>query len=254
MSKPRRSGFTAASSPSTISRNRPDLGDLDLLTWIAARTTTLRLGTAVIVLPWHNPVLLAEQAATLDLLSGGRLDFGVGKGYRNNEFAGFAMSPEEAESRFDEALAVILRAFTSDEPFSHHGSYWHFDNIVVEPPPATRPHPPLWMAESSAGSIRFCARRGANLLLDQFAAPELIGERIALYRQALEDAGHVYDPKRVAVARNFWVAGDAADREAALRRQAQANGSSTCRAVRRAGRPRTSWAIPTHRERARRMR
>src|SRR5213079_3755517 len=59
---------------------------LTLLTWLAARTTTLRLGTAVMVLPWHNPVILAEQAATLDLLSGGRLDFGVGNGYRYNEF------------------------------------------------------------------------------------------------------------------------------------------------------------------------
>src|SRR6187431_3381167 len=89
---------------------------LMLQTALAMRTTTLRLGTAVIVLPWHNPVLLAEQAATLDLLSGGRLDFGVGKGYRNNEFAGFAMPPGEAESRFEESLAVILKAFTSDEP------------------------------------------------------------------------------------------------------------------------------------------
>jgi alkanesulfonate monooxygenase SsuD/methylene tetrahydromethanopterin reductase-like flavin-dependent oxidoreductase (luciferase family) len=197
---------------------------LTLLTWIAARTSTLRLGTAVIVLPWHNPVLLAEQAATLDLLSGGRLDFGVGKGYRHNEFSGFAMPPEEAESRFEEALAVLVRALGSDEPFSHQGRYWHFDNIVVEPPPAQRPHPPLWMAASSAESIRGCARRGVNLLLDQFAAPELIGERIALYRRELEAAGHAYDPARVAVARNFWVATDAADTEAALRRQAQANG------------------------------
>src|SRR6185503_7277848 len=64
---------------------------LNLLTWVAARTSTLRLGTAVLVLPWHNPVLLAEQAATIDLLSGGRLEFGVGKGYRHNEFAGFCI-------------------------------------------------------------------------------------------------------------------------------------------------------------------
>jgi alkanesulfonate monooxygenase SsuD/methylene tetrahydromethanopterin reductase-like flavin-dependent oxidoreductase (luciferase family) len=196
---------------------------LNLLTWIAGRTTTLRLGTAVVVLPWHNPVLLAEEAATLDLLSGGRLDLGVGKGYRNNEFAGFAMPPEEAESRFEEALGVIVQAFTANEPFSHHGRYWSFDGIVVEPPPAQRPHPPLWMAASSAESIRGCALRGCNLLLDQFAAPELIGERIALYRRALEDAGHGFDRTRVAVARNFWVADDASETEAALRRQAQAN-------------------------------
>ena len=69
---------------------------LTLLTWLAARTTTLRLGTAVLVLPWHNPVLLAEQAAMLDLMSGGRLDFGVGKGYRHTEFEGFGIPPAEA--------------------------------------------------------------------------------------------------------------------------------------------------------------
>ena len=82
---------------------------LNLLTWVGARTTTLRLGTAVMVLAWHNPVLLAEQAATLDLLSGGRLDFGIGKGYRYNEFAGFSMPMEEADGRFDESREVMLR-------------------------------------------------------------------------------------------------------------------------------------------------
>jgi len=97
---------------------------LNLLTWLGARTTTLRLGTAVLVLPWHNPVLLAEQAATLDLLSGGRLDFGVGKGYRYNEFAGFAMPMEEADARFDESMEVITKAFTSNEKFSHKGKFW----------------------------------------------------------------------------------------------------------------------------------
>src|ERR1700731_5091816 len=99
---------------------------INLLTWLGARTRTLRLGTAVIVLPWHNPVLLAEQAATLDLLSGGRLDFGVGKGYRYNEFAGFAMPMEEADGRFDESMEVITKAFTLDQPWSHKGKYWQY--------------------------------------------------------------------------------------------------------------------------------
>src|ERR1700751_1365063 len=93
---------------------------LNLLTWVAARTTTLRLGTAVVVLPWHNPVLLAEQAATIDLLSGGRLDFGVGKGYRHNEFAGFCLPMEEADARFNESLDVIVKSWTSKRGFSHH--------------------------------------------------------------------------------------------------------------------------------------
>src|SRR5258705_9665366 len=73
---------------------------LTLLTWLAARTRTLRLGTAVMVLPWHNPVILAEQAVTLDLMSDGRLDFGVGKGYRHSEFKGFAGALEKSNARF----------------------------------------------------------------------------------------------------------------------------------------------------------
>src|SRR5689334_12617292 len=92
---------------------------LMLQTALAMRTRRLRLGTAVIVLPWHNPVLMAEQAATLDLISNGRLDFGIGKGYRHSEFKGFRIPPEEAEPRFDEAVEVLVRAFTSRERFSH---------------------------------------------------------------------------------------------------------------------------------------
>jgi alkanesulfonate monooxygenase SsuD/methylene tetrahydromethanopterin reductase-like flavin-dependent oxidoreductase (luciferase family) len=194
---------------------------LTLLTFIAARTTRLRLGTAVLVLPWHNPVLLAEQAATLDLLSGGRLDLGVGKGYRHNEFAGFAMPPEEAEPRFEEALSVLVRALSSDVPFSHRGQFFEYGEVIVEPPPQQLPHPPLWMAAGSEGSIGTCARRGFNLLLDQFASPEQIGERIALYRRELEGAGHSFHSMRVAVARNVWVAKNAADQHEAMGRQQQ---------------------------------
>src|SRR5436853_4685657 len=111
---------------------------LNLLTWLGGLTRDLRLGTAVLVLPWHNPVLLAEQAATLDLLSGGRLDFGIGKGYRHNEFAGFRIPPEEAEPRFDESVEVMTKAFVSRKRFSHRGRFWQFDDIVVEPPPSQK--------------------------------------------------------------------------------------------------------------------
>ena len=118
---------------------------LNLLTWLGARTKTLRLGTAVMVLPWHNPVLLAEQAATLDLLSGGRLDFGIGTGYRYNEFVGFDLAMDAAREKFEESIDVILKAWTSNEPFSHEGKYWTFKNIVVEPQSFRRPHPIVWM-------------------------------------------------------------------------------------------------------------
>ena len=75
---------------------------LGLLTYLAGRTSRIRLGTAVTVLTWHNPVLLAEQAATLDLVSGGRFDFGIGRGYRQNEFKGFGIPIDEANARYDE--------------------------------------------------------------------------------------------------------------------------------------------------------
>jgi alkanesulfonate monooxygenase SsuD/methylene tetrahydromethanopterin reductase-like flavin-dependent oxidoreductase (luciferase family) len=189
---------------------------LHLLTWIGSRTTTLRLGTAVLVLPWHNPVLLAEQVATLDLLSGGRLDFGIGKGYRYNEFAGFCIPMEEAAARFDEALEVMRKAWTSDVPWSHHGMYWQFENVVVEPPTAQKPHPPLWMGAGSPESIKKVAALGYNLLLDQFASVDEIGAHIALFKAEVEASGRTFDPMSVGVTRSVNVVRTAAEREQAL--------------------------------------
>ena len=184
------------------------------------RTKTLRLGSAVMVLPWHNPVLLAEQAATLDLISGGRLDLGIGKGYRHSEFKGFAIAPEEAEARFEEAVAVMTRAWTTRQRFSHHGRFWHFEDIVVEPPPAQKPHPPLWVAAGSEHSIRRAAARGFNLILDQYASTGQIAERIGIYKAERKARGFGFDPMQVAVARQLYVANDEADKQAALKRQA----------------------------------
>jgi alkanesulfonate monooxygenase SsuD/methylene tetrahydromethanopterin reductase-like flavin-dependent oxidoreductase (luciferase family) len=196
---------------------------LDLLAWVAARTTTMRLGTAVIVLPWHNPVLLAERAATLDLMSGGRLEFGVGKGYRHSEFASCCIPYEEAQARFEEALQVIIRAWTSNARFSHNGRFWQYEDIIVEPPPSQKPHPPVWIAAGKLDSIRSVAARGCKLLLDQFASTETVGERVAVFRAECEARGHPFDPMDVAVARNLYVARDAVDTQTALARLAQAH-------------------------------
>lgn len=192
---------------------------LNLLTWIGAKTRTLRLGTAVIVLPWHNPVLLAEQAATIDLLSGGRLDFGIGKGYRHNEFASFRIPMEEAEARFEESIDLITRSWTSNERFSFHGKYWQFDDIIVEPPTNQKPHPPFWQGAGHPHSIARVANRGHNLLVDQFCPIEVAAERVALYRSAMAQNGFVYDPTMAAVARAFYVARDEADKDAAIERR-----------------------------------
>ncbi|HEY1935306.1 MAG TPA: LLM class flavin-dependent oxidoreductase [Acetobacteraceae bacterium] len=192
---------------------------LNLLTWIGARTRTLRLGTAVIVLPWHNPVLLAEQAATIDLLSGGRLDFGIGKGYRHNEFASFRIPMDEAEPRFEEAIDIITKAWTSNERFSFQGKYWSFDDIVVEPPTNQKPHPPFWQGAGHAHSIARVAARGHNLLVDQFCPIETAAERVGLYKGEMEKNSFAYDPSMAAVARAFYVTRDEADKDAAIERR-----------------------------------
>ena len=188
---------------------------LNLLTWVAARTSTLRLGTAVVVLPWHNPVLVAEQVATLDLLSGGRVDFGIGKGYRQAEFDGFCIPIAEATERFDEAIEIIRKAWTSNGRFSHHGKRWHYDDVVVEPEPLQRPHPPLWLAAGSHDSVRRAAREGYNLLLDQLAQVDQIIQRIAIFREECARVGRTYDPNMIATARPLQMIHDESERAAA---------------------------------------
>jgi alkanesulfonate monooxygenase SsuD/methylene tetrahydromethanopterin reductase-like flavin-dependent oxidoreductase (luciferase family) len=185
------SGWNQVSSP------------LMLLTCVAMRTQTLRLGTGVLVLPWHNPLLLAEQVATLDVISGGRVDLGIGKGYRHTEFRGFRMTPEEAAARFEEALEVMMCGWTTRARFSHTGRYWQFDDVVVEPEPVQTPHPPLWVAAAREASIERAAAQNFNLMLDQYASPDQVATRLAAFR-ARSDAP-------VAVARQVYVARDRAD-------------------------------------------
>jgi alkanesulfonate monooxygenase SsuD/methylene tetrahydromethanopterin reductase-like flavin-dependent oxidoreductase (luciferase family) len=188
---------------------------MTLLAYLAAKTQKIRLGTAVVVLPWHNPVLVAEQAATLDLLSGGRFDFGVGKGYRQPEFDGFCIPMTEATERFDEAMEIIRKAWTTEGRFSHHSKHWHYDNIVVEPEPLQRPHPPVWMAAGSHDSVRRAAREGYNLLLDQLAQVEQVIERIAVFREECRRIGRDYDSNMVATSRALQMIHSESEREQA---------------------------------------
>ncbi len=194
---------------------------MTLLAYLAARTQQIRLGTAVVVLPWHNPILVAEQAATLDLLSGGRLDLGVGKGYRPPEFSGFCIPQNEANERFDEAIEVIRKAWTLEGRFSHHGKRWHFESVIVEPEPVQRPHPPLWMAGGSPESIRRAAREGFNLLLDQLGSTQLTIDRVGIFREECERSGRCYDPSMIAAARALQIVRTEAEREEAYAIRAQ---------------------------------
>lgn len=196
---------------------------LGTLCYLAAKTERIRLGTAVTVLPWHNPVLVAEQAATLDLLSGGRFDFGVGKGYRELEFHGFCVPREEAQERYEEALDIILRSFTSDERFSHQGKYWQFEDILVEPPTVQKPHPPIWTAAGSDDSIANVAKSGFNVMFDQFAGIGRTRERMTIWQEACAAAGRIFDPMQVTVARGITIVRTDAEYEKALETRRERN-------------------------------
>src|SRR5262249_48675598 len=198
---------------------------MSLLAYLAARTERIRLGTAVVVLPWHNPILVAEQAATLDLLSTGRLDFGVGKGYRAYEFSGFCIPPEEATQRLDDGWGGTRKAGTSAGSFSHPAKRWHFATVVAEPRPTKQPHPPFWLGAGSEESIRRAAREGYNLLLDQIAPTHLTIERVGIFRHECERVGRPYKPMMVGVTRGLQIVHNDEERKRAIvtRRQVLKN-------------------------------
>ena len=104
---------------------------LNYVRYLAARTSIIRLGSAVVV-PWHNPILLAEQVATIDQLSRVRYDFGVGRGYRANELHGFGIRMEDAGDIFEEAIALLKRSFTETDRWSYTSKRWQFNDIITE--------------------------------------------------------------------------------------------------------------------------
>ncbi|WP_257543097.1 LLM class flavin-dependent oxidoreductase [Sphingopyxis sp. DBS4] len=195
---------------------------MTLLSYLAGLTSRMRLGTGVTVLPWHNPVLMAEQAATVDVVSNGRLDFGIGRGYRPNEFHGFIVDPATAPARFDEAIDLILKSWTTRDRWSHQGQYWRYRDIIVEPQPVQQPHPPIWVAAQSEASIRQAAARGQSLLLDQFSDTQAIGQRIAWYRDEQVIRGVEARSHQIAVTRGLLLVDDDAKRNAEVDRRLKA--------------------------------
>lgn len=150
----------------------------------AARTTRLRLGTSILLLPLHHPLRVAEDAAVLDIISGGRLDLGVAVGYRVEEFSGFQVPRRERGRRLDEAIE-ILRGAWGGEAFSHAGPHFSFANISVTPKPLQPGGPPLWIGGESRAAIRRAARLGCHLL----PSPSEEFDVVAVYRQALREYG-----------------------------------------------------------------
>jgi alkanesulfonate monooxygenase SsuD/methylene tetrahydromethanopterin reductase-like flavin-dependent oxidoreductase (luciferase family) len=157
---------------------------LMVLAAAAQRTSQIRLGTAVTLLPLHNPVKIAEDAATADLLSGGRLEFGVGRGTAPLHYAGYAIPQGESRERFDEALDFIVAAWSS-ESFSFDGKYFHARELSVVPRPLQSPHPPVRIAANSPDTFPFAARRRFPIFATPLInPPDKLKEGLGVYRGA----------------------------------------------------------------------
>jgi alkanesulfonate monooxygenase SsuD/methylene tetrahydromethanopterin reductase-like flavin-dependent oxidoreductase (luciferase family) len=157
---------------------------------LAERTKTLRLGIAIILLPLSHPIRVAEEIATLDVLSNGRVEFGVGRGAIPAHFSGFGISQAESRDRFLEGLEIVLQAW-KNERLSYQGRFFQVDNLTVVPKPVQQPHPPLRVACNSADTFELMGRLGYRI----FAASQVnpyhrIKEFLSVYRQARAAAGH----------------------------------------------------------------
>ncbi len=160
---------------------------------VAARTRTISIGTAVYVLPFHHPLRLAEETATLDILSNGRLIVGIGRGNRPLEFAGHGVSMDESRGRLEEGTDVLIQAWTQEQ-VHFQGRYWQFDGIPVYPKPVSKPHPPLAVAATSPDTVRWAAQRGYRILSSGLGTPlpSLIKLRDS-YAEALRQHGQPSD-------------------------------------------------------------
>lgn len=161
------------------------------LSYLAARTRNIRLGTGATVLPLNDPIRVAEQAATLDHLSKGRLDFGVGRGFIRDEFDAFGVPMRESRERVEEGVELILKAWTG-EPFEFESKFRpRMSGLRVLPPAYQKPHPPIWNAcLMSPESFEWTAREGHNLLYVAYHVDHPVAaERIGWYRDALARHG-----------------------------------------------------------------
>jgi alkanesulfonate monooxygenase SsuD/methylene tetrahydromethanopterin reductase-like flavin-dependent oxidoreductase (luciferase family) len=166
----------------------PDL----VLAYIAAQTKRIRLAPAVTVLPLHHPIRVAEQWATLDLLSGGRVDFAAGRGYDNREYLPFHVSFADNQSIFEEGLELVRKLWDAEGRISHHGKHFSFDDVRITPKPVQRPIP-TYVASFSQLSIELAARLGCGLVVAPFAAAMSFGglrEVAELYRATCAKYGN----------------------------------------------------------------
>lgn len=170
----------------------------------AQATQRIRLGAMVYQLPFHHPVRLAQDVATLDRISGGRVEFGLGYGVAVAEFESWNVDFAQRRAMGVEALEIILKAWKG-EPFSHAGTYWQFKDAIAQPTPLQRPRPRIWMGAHSHASFDYAAAMNFDLA-QNIDVENVIGEKFAYFRDAWEAQGHTGPRPRTMIVRHVHVA------------------------------------------------
>ncbi|MGZ8489119.1 MAG: LLM class flavin-dependent oxidoreductase [Candidatus Binatia bacterium] len=170
---------------------------------LARRTERLRFGNLVSVLPLYDPMRLAEECAMLDILTGGRLNIGLGRGVPKDDMK-HRLDRETAQARFEEGIEILLRAWTG-ETFSYTGKAWGYEEISCRPQPLQKPHPPIYYGATSPDSPAMVARRGWNLALSRQPLANC-AKAIEKYRAELANLGHVNGKGDAIMVRDIYVA------------------------------------------------
>jgi probable F420-dependent oxidoreductase len=176
---------------------------LPLLAALATRTSTIRLGTGIAVLPLYHPIRMAEDCAVVDIISKGRLILGVGMGYQDVDFAAYGLRVSDRVSLFEEGIEIIKRAWT-EEKLYFVGKRYTLTNISVTPKPVQQPRPPIWIAAVGDEAMKRAGRVGDALLADSFQLPARLKPRVELYRQTAASRGN---RAQVVLFREGFVAG-----------------------------------------------
>jgi len=189
-------------------------------THAAARTQKLRIGTAVSLAPMYHPLRLAEEVALLDVLSGGRVNWGAGRGNDPVEFGVFGLDRDSSYAKFREHVDVVLRAWR-EERLTYEGEFVQVRDVEVLPKPLQQPHPPVWLAASSPEAVAWAASEGHSILMDPHSSHVEIGRKFAAYREGLAEHGHSGEGRTTPIARLIAIAPTDEEAREVARRGAQ---------------------------------
>ncbi len=203
-------GFDSAWAQENVLSQSPQLSPLEAMTYAAACTQRIRLGCVVFVSTLHVPVHLAKSLASLDQLSGGRIDVGVGTGGRHRAFAAFGMRPERYVARFTEGVQ-LMKALWTQPRVTFDGEFYQLTDAAMEPKPAQKPRPPLWFGASGEPALRRAVRLGDGFFGAGSTPTHRFAEQVQIVRGALAEAGR--DAADFPIAKRLYVAlDDHADR------------------------------------------